>query len=104
MRTVGWQWVAIVAVSCALAAVLIVSLTVVVVSLTDDAQLTDVGHWLDEHGAGIWTALTGAVAAIASFFFGRARGRRTGHRISAEIARGRPSGDDAAEAILSTDR
>ena len=99
----GWQRVVLGANATALLAVVVVCFTVVLLSLSE-SQLTAFGHWVDAHGSGIWTAVTGAVVATAGFFGGNLRGQKTGKQSAAAIAEGQASGDAAAVAIRSTVR
>jgi hypothetical protein len=46
------------------------------VSSLGDANQTSLGHWLDQHSAGIWGFLIGAVPTIAAYFFGSARAKK----------------------------
>lgn len=97
----GWQRIVLGANVAGVLTVIIVCFTVVVLSLNDQ-QVTDLGHWVDAHGSGIWTAVTGAVVAAAGFFGGNLRGQKSGKREAAAIAEGLPTGDDAATAIRTT--
>jgi len=91
------------AILCGLAAVLVVTFGVIVMTLSD-ANVKSLGHWTDTHGSDIWKAAVGVASAVATFFIGHLRGQRrgedNGYVSSAATARGKPSGDEAATAIL----
>jgi hypothetical protein len=58
-------------------AVLAIALSWVLSSLSD-ANMSSLGHWLNQHSAAAWGFLIGAVPSIATYLFGRRAGRKAG--------------------------
>lgn len=83
-------------------AVAIVMAGIVLISLSD-ANMTSLGHWVDEHGSDVWKAGITAATAAATFLLGHRRGRSMGTSdteiADAAAAEGVQSGSEAAALI-----
>lgn len=96
------QRIAVLAIVLAFVAVVLLTMAWAFVSLSD-ANQTTLGHWIDEHSAAIWGFIPGAVAAVATYLFGRRAGRRSGkteaYNSAIATVREKTSFTDAADAL-----